>query len=57
VPDGYGINYCIGAKAIKFGVESKHSCKETSTQKFKAVLAQALIDLRDVSAAAKDSRL
>lgn len=32
--DGYGINYLLGPNIIKFGIESKFSCKETSSAQF-----------------------
>lgn len=56
VPDGYGVNYCIGKGALKFGIESKKSCRETSTARFKHALIDALYDMKrmvaDVSPAA-----
>ncbi|KAI8924064.1 acyltransferase ChoActase/COT/CPT [Entophlyctis helioformis] len=51
VVDGYGMNYTIGDKIIKMGVESKVSCKETSTAKFKSTFEQVL---RDVAAMCAD---
>lgn len=33
---------------IKFGIESKRSCKETSTEGFIDAIALALRDMRDV---------
>ncbi|KAI3652212.1 hypothetical protein MP228_003515 [Amoeboaphelidium protococcarum] len=44
-PDGYGINYCVGDEFIKFGIESKKGCRETSTAQFKIILAQALLEV------------
>ncbi|KAI0069154.1 acyltransferase ChoActase/COT/CPT [Artomyces pyxidatus] len=46
--DGYGINYLSGPHIIKFGIESKHSCPETSTALFQAALSEALRDMRTV---------
>ena len=48
VPDGYGINYCIGPKVIKMGMESKKSCRETSTARMKAQIVRAFDDMRTV---------
>ncbi|CAE6415773.1 hypothetical protein BN14_05785 [Rhizoctonia solani AG-1 IB] len=45
-PDGYGINYLAGAKLIKFGIESKHSCSTTSTADFKAKVVESLRDMK-----------
>ncbi|KAI0331918.1 acyltransferase ChoActase/COT/CPT [Cubamyces sp. BRFM 1775] len=57
--DGYGINCnccilgltecCVDMPApdkIRFGIESKHSCPQTSTQMFKRAIADALEDMR-----------
>lgn len=44
--DGYGINYLAGAKILKFGIESKHSCPTTSTLAFKRALVESLRELR-----------
>jgi carnitine O-acetyltransferase len=46
VPDGYGVNYCIGKKKIKMGIESKKSCRETSTIRFKHALWAAYADIK-----------
>ncbi|KAH9935245.1 acyltransferase ChoActase/COT/CPT [Amylocystis lapponica] len=46
--DGYGINYLAGPDIIKFGIESKYSCPETSTEDFKVLISQALLDMRTV---------
>ncbi|KAI9440018.1 hypothetical protein H4582DRAFT_2075371 [Lactarius indigo] len=46
--DGYGINYLSGLDIIKFGIESKHSCAETSTTTFQREIASALRDMRRV---------
>ena len=45
-PDGYGINYCIGKKVIKFGIESKKHCRETSTTRFKHAIIDAFYDVK-----------
>ncbi|KAJ3045926.1 hypothetical protein HDV00_006192 [Rhizophlyctis rosea] len=45
VQDGYGMNYMIGPKMIKIGIESKNSCKETSTDKFRKTLEGVLVDM------------
>jgi len=47
-PDGYGINYLAGPDLIKFGIESKRSCEETSTEGFIDAVALALHDMRDI---------
>ena len=44
-PDGYGMNYMLGGKVIKIGIESKNSCKETSTDRFRKTLATTLRDI------------
>lgn len=46
--DGYGTNYCIGPKVIKFGVECKKSCRETSTDAFKRAVTKAFMDVRSM---------
>ncbi|KAH9068364.1 carnitine acetyltransferase [Lactarius deliciosus] len=46
--DGYGINYLSGLDIIKFGIESKHSCAETSTATFQREIASALREMRRV---------
>ncbi|EJD06449.1 carnitine acetyltransferase [Fomitiporia mediterranea MF3/22] len=58
--DGYGVNYLAGPDVIKFGIESKFSCKDTSTETFKHAISSALLDMRallqlDVSIAPKIS--
>jgi carnitine O-acetyltransferase len=35
-----------GAKLIKFGIESKHSCSTTSTADFKAKVVESLRDMK-----------
>ncbi|KAI0044041.1 acyltransferase ChoActase/COT/CPT [Auriscalpium vulgare] len=46
--DGYGINYLSGPDMIKFGIESKHSCAETSTAGFQAALVDALREMKAI---------
>ncbi|TPX41018.1 hypothetical protein SeLEV6574_g06288 [Synchytrium endobioticum] len=43
--DGYGINYTVAPKVIKYGIESKCSCQQTSSIGFKDALAQAFKDM------------
>ncbi|GAA6058072.1 hypothetical protein JCM3770_002247 [Rhodotorula araucariae] len=45
-PTGYGVNYLAGDKVIKFGIESKVSCPETSTETFRQNLVEALREMR-----------
>ncbi|KZT00792.1 acyltransferase ChoActase/COT/CPT [Laetiporus sulphureus 93-53] len=47
-PDGYGINYLADSAVIKFGIESKFSSSQTSTELFKSAITQALEDLRSL---------
>ncbi|BGP38767.1 hypothetical protein JCM10449v2_002704 [Rhodotorula kratochvilovae] len=47
-PTGYGINYLAGSEVIKFGIESKVSCAETSTETFRQNLVEALREMRQV---------
>ncbi|ORY88754.1 acyltransferase ChoActase/COT/CPT [Leucosporidium creatinivorum] len=47
-PNGYGINYLAGNQIIKFGIESKHSCAETSTEVFRNNLVEALREMKAV---------
>lgn len=37
-----------GTDLIKFGIESKRSCKETSTEAFLDAISLALHDMRDI---------
>ncbi|KAF8554621.1 acyltransferase ChoActase/COT/CPT [Imleria badia] len=53
--DGYGINYLIGPNAVKFCVESKHSCPTTSTRVFIEHVADALRDMREICLSANKS--
>lgn len=46
--DGYGINYLAGASLLKFGIESKHSGKATSTTEFAKQIVEALRFMRKV---------
>ncbi|CAL1716338.1 unnamed protein product [Somion occarium] len=55
--DGYGINYLPGPSLIMFGIESKHSCPSTSTQIFKSVLIQVLLDMKELCSAPLKSHL
>ncbi|KAF5367561.1 hypothetical protein D9758_003646 [Tetrapyrgos nigripes] len=43
--DGYGINYLAGPSMIKFGIESKFSHHNTSTEGFKRAIVGALRDM------------
>lgn len=45
-PNGYGINYLAGDKVVKFGIESKVSCPETSTDVFRQNLVEAMREMR-----------
>ncbi|GAA5848239.1 hypothetical protein JCM5353_009021 [Sporobolomyces roseus] len=47
-PNGYGINYLAGDKLVKFGIESKVSNPETSTETFRSNLVEALREMRQV---------
>ncbi|GAA5932375.1 choline/carnitine O-acyltransferase [Sporobolomyces koalae] len=47
-PNGYGINYLAGDKLVKFGIESKVSNPETSTETFRKNLVEALREMREV---------
>ncbi|KAK4058251.1 hypothetical protein OIO90_000408 [Microbotryomycetes sp. JL221] len=51
-PQGYGINYLAGSKVIKFGIESKHSCETTSTDRFRNNIIEAMREMRKVCEAA-----
>ncbi|KAI9060650.1 acyltransferase ChoActase/COT/CPT [Trametes sanguinea] len=55
--DGYGINYMPAPESIRFGIESKHSCPQTSTQLFKAAIADALEDMRALCTSTLDAHL
>lgn len=45
-PQGYGINYFGGPHQLHFGIECKHSCPETSSERFRLSLVSALRDLK-----------
>ncbi|BGP23577.1 hypothetical protein JCM10295v2_002476 [Rhodotorula toruloides] len=45
-PNGYGVNYLAGDQVIKFGIESKVSCPETSTAVFRQNLVEAMREMR-----------
>ncbi|KAI8820719.1 acyltransferase ChoActase/COT/CPT [Fimicolochytrium jonesii] len=47
-PDGYGMNYMIGSKLVKIGVESKFSYAPTSSVKFTQTLAKVFDDMAEV---------
>ncbi|KAK4701996.1 hypothetical protein P7C70_g4233, partial [Phenoliferia sp. Uapishka_3] len=47
-PNGYGINYLAGSKVVKFGIESKRSCEETSTAIFRDNVVAAMRQMREV---------
>ncbi|KAJ2925938.1 hypothetical protein H1R20_g11160, partial [Candolleomyces eurysporus] len=44
--DGYGINYLAAPNMIKFGIESKFSNVNTSTEKFKKVVVESLMEMK-----------
>ncbi|CAO1613351.1 unnamed protein product [Parajaminaea phylloscopi] len=46
--EGYGINYLAGGSLLKFGIESKHSGKTTSTTEFAKQIVEALRFMRQV---------
>ncbi|KZP25211.1 acyltransferase ChoActase/COT/CPT [Athelia psychrophila] len=59
-PDGYGINCELGADlagpdVIKFGVETKHSSRLTSTEVFKAAISASLREVRQLCSADPES--
>jgi carnitine O-acetyltransferase len=45
-PKGYGMNYLIASDVIKVGIESKKSCVETSSARFKSTLQGVLLDFK-----------
>ena len=57
VPDGYGINYCIGKAFLKFGIESKKHCRTTDTKKFRQTLVETLRDMRIAILQSQDAKL
>ncbi|THH07379.1 hypothetical protein EW145_g3423 [Phellinidium pouzarii] len=46
--DGYGVNYLAGTDVIKFGIESKFSCSETSSDAFKDAIFSSLRDMKTI---------
>ncbi|KAJ3995764.1 acyltransferase ChoActase/COT/CPT [Lentinula boryana] len=46
--NGYGINYLAAPSMVKFGIETKFSGGETSTEVFKSAIYCALTEMRDV---------
>ena len=56
-PDGYGMNYMLGAKVIKIGVESKVSCPETSTLMFIQTLSRVYDDVGAMCKAVNAAKL
>ncbi|KIP05852.1 hypothetical protein PHLGIDRAFT_24881 [Phlebiopsis gigantea 11061_1 CR5-6] len=61
--DGYGINcellylYTAGFEVIKFGIESKYSCPDTSTRIFKESISSALLDMQTLCSQASHAHL
>jgi len=55
--DGYGINYLAGPNIIKFGIECKYSCSDTSTEDFKGIITQVLIDMRSICTGGQSAHL
>ncbi|KAI0749339.1 acyltransferase ChoActase/COT/CPT [Daedaleopsis nitida] len=55
--DGFGVNYMPAPERLRFGVESKHSCPQTSTQLFMAAITDALLDMRNLCTSAVQSHL
>ncbi|KAI5481696.1 carnitine O-acetyltransferase [Pseudohyphozyma bogoriensis] len=49
--EGYGVNYLSGKEIIKFGVESKKSSPETSSEKFRQNLFDAMNEMKEISPA------
>ncbi|KAI9168497.1 hypothetical protein H9P43_007869 [Blastocladiella emersonii ATCC 22665] len=47
-PNGYGCNYYAGPNVIHFGIESKRSCPETSTDMFRIHLLGALNEVKEM---------
>lgn len=56
-PDGYGMNYSIGANIIKIGVESKVSCKETSSLNYLKTLDTVFQDMKKLCELQSESKL
>ncbi len=57
VPDGYGMNYMLGPKGIKLGVESKKSCRETDTKRFCDEVAKALQQVKELALRVSETKL
>jgi Choline/Carnitine o-acyltransferase len=55
--DGYGMNYMIAAKGIKIGVESKNSCKDTSSHKFCETLDGVFKDMKTLCDTQTEAKL
>jgi carnitine O-acetyltransferase len=55
--DGYGINYTIAPSIIKIGIESKNSCKFTSSKKFAETLVDVYGDMKRMCESKTDSKL
>jgi hypothetical protein len=51
------MNYIIFPKLVKMGVESKVSCKDTSTTKFCKTFSDVMDDVKAVFPAAPPSKL
>ncbi|EJD49075.1 acyltransferase ChoActase/COT/CPT [Auricularia subglabra TFB-10046 SS5] len=46
--NGYGIPYLLGPDLLRFGIESKVSCPETSTTRFIGHLEESLLQMRQM---------
>jgi len=57
VPDGYGMNYMLGPKGVKLGVESKKSCLATDTKRFCREVEQALKDVKELALRVSETKL
>ncbi|KAJ3977229.1 acyltransferase ChoActase/COT/CPT [Lentinula raphanica] len=55
--NGYGINYLAAPSMIKFGIETKFSGTETSTEIFKGAIYTALRDMKDVILHVPDTKI
>ena len=57
-PTGYGMNYLIAPSMIKVGIESKKSCPETKTCKYRATLRGVFMDVSSfIESSVSDPRL
>ena len=54
-PKGYGIQYQTNGSRLQFGIESKVSCSETSSVKFRDTLSQVLKDMRELVEKSSDA--